>query len=101
MRAMWQEQFDELKERRPDLAQRVCRRLLMDMHRRDLLDLDALDVEVAGVLRLGGNRRHSDPNRPQPQLPSGSVETIYRITLEHASRYLSAEDISATILLTE
>jgi len=100
-RPQWQEEFEELKERRPDLAQRVCRKLLVDMHREGLVDLDALDVEVAAGLGLGGNRRHSDPNRPQPQMPTGSVETIYRIALEHATRYLSDEDISDAILLTE
>ena len=37
---LWRERFDDLRQRRPGLAQRVCRRLLLDMQRRGLIDLD-------------------------------------------------------------
>ncbi len=99
--AQWREQFEDLKRRRPDLAQRVCRKLLTDLHRRGLIDIDALDDEVAALLRLGGRRRRDDPNRPMTQLPSGSNKTFYDLALKYAERYLSPEEISAAILLVE
>ena len=61
--AEWRQQFDDLRQRRPDLADRVCRRLLMDLQRKGLVDLDALD-ELAEALKLGGARPRYDPNRP-------------------------------------
>ena len=68
----WREQFDDLRRRRSGLAGRVCRALLIEMQRTGLLDFDDLDQEMAALLRLGGVRGHSDPNRPRPQLPAGS-----------------------------
>jgi len=97
----WREQFDDLKRRRPELAQRVCRKLLVDMHRQGLLDLDALDDEVAALLRLGVVRHRDDPNRPLRQMPGGSSATLYDLALQHAERHLSPEQISAAIRITE
>ena len=99
--AQWRDQFDDLKRRRPELAQRVCRKLLTDLHRQGLIDINALDDEVAALLRLGGNRRKSDPNRPMPQLPAGSNRAFYDLALKYAERYLQADEISAAILLVE
>jgi len=96
----WRQQFDDLRQRRPDLAERVCRRLLMDLQRRGLVDLEALD-ELASALKLGGARRAHDPNRPKPQLNRESRRELYDLALEYAERHLEPEEITATILLVE
>ncbi|MCP4900452.1 MAG: pyruvate, phosphate dikinase [bacterium] len=97
----WREQFNNLKDRRPDLAERVCRKLLVDMQRQGLVDFDELDAELTVALRLVGSREHVDPNRPKPRMPSNSHRTLYELALKHAEKHLEPEAISATILLTE
>jgi len=96
----WRQQFEELRQRRPELADRVCRRLLMDLQREGLVDLDALD-DLATALKLGGPRPAHDPNRPKPQLSSESRQALYELALEYAERHLPAAKISATILQVE
>ncbi len=96
----WRQQFDDLRQRRPDLAERVCRRLLMDLQRRGLVDLEALD-ELAVALKLGSARQGHDPNRPKPQLNRESRRELYDLALEYAERHLEPEEITATILLVE
>ncbi len=96
----WRQQFDDLKRRRPELADRACRRLLMDLQRRGLVDLEALD-DLAAALKLGGSRRAYDPNRPKPQLSSESRRELYDLAIEYAERYLEPEEITATFLLVE
>ena len=98
---LWRAQFDDLQRRRPELAERVCRKLLVDMQRQGMVDFDALDHELAVALRLVGSRIHPDPNRPKPQLPSNSHHALYELALKYAERYLEADEISAAILLTE
>ncbi len=98
--AEWRQQFDELKQRRPDVADRVCRRLLMDLQRRGLVDLEALD-DLAAALKLGSARRAHDPNRPKPQLSSESRRELYELAIEYAERFLEPEEITATFLLVE
>ncbi len=95
----WRRQFDDLRKRRPELAARVCRRLLRDLQKKGLVDLDALD-ELATALKLGGRQYH-DPNRPKPQLDNGSQQELYDLALEYAERHLEPEEIAATILLVE
>jgi len=97
----WRQQFEDLRKRRPEAAERVCRRLLMDLQRRGLVDFDAIDDEVADALKLGGSRPAPDPNRPKPQLTGDSRRTMYGLALEYAERHLEPEEISATILLVE
>ena len=70
----WRQKFENLRERRPDLAARVCRRLLRDLQKKKLVDLDALD-ELAAALKSGGRRAH-DPNRPKPQLNNDSQQAV-------------------------
>jgi pyruvate,water dikinase len=96
----WRQQFDDLKQRRPDVADRVCRRLLMDLQRRGLVDLEALD-DLAVALKLGSARRAHDPNRPKPQLNSESRRELYELAIDYAERYLEPEEIIATFLLVE
>jgi len=100
-RPHWRQQFGDLRQRRPELAERVCRKLLVDMQRQGLVDFDALDHELAVALRLVGSRHNADPNRPKPQLPSNSHRALYDLALKYAERFLDPEEISATILLTE
>ncbi|MEJ2580250.1 MAG: PEP/pyruvate-binding domain-containing protein [Acidobacteriota bacterium] len=95
----WREQFEDLRQRKPELTARVCRRLLRDLQKKGLVDLDALD-ELAAALQKGGRRTH-DPNRPKPQLNHESRQELYDLALEYAGRYLTPEEISATILLVE
>jgi hypothetical protein len=95
----WRQQFDDLRQRRPELAARVCRRLLRDLQKKGHVDLDALD-ELAAALKSGGRRPH-DPNRPKPQLNNGDKEELYDLALEYAERHLEPEEITATILLVE
>ncbi|MCK5377243.1 MAG: pyruvate, phosphate dikinase, partial [Acidobacteria bacterium] len=97
----WRQQFEDLRKRRPEAAERVCRRLLMDLQRRGLVDFDAIDDEVAHALKLGGSRPAPDPNRPKPQLTGESRRAMYGLALEYAERHLEPEEISATILLVE
>lgn len=97
----WRQQFHDLKRRRPELAERVCRKLLIDMQRQGLIDFDTLDDEVTAGLRLHGERRGIDPNRPKPQITAESRVELYRLALEYAERYLEPEEISSVILLTE
>jgi len=99
MQVEWRQQFDDLRQRRPGLAARVCRRLLRDLQKKKLVDLDALD-ELAAALQAG-RRRALDPNRPKPRMTNGSEEELYTLALEYAERYLEPEEISATILLVE
>jgi hypothetical protein len=95
----WRQQFDDLRRRRPELAARVCRRLLRDLQKKGHVDLDALD-QLAAALQRGGRRAH-DPNRPKPQLTNDSKEELYALALEYAGRHLSPEEIKATILSVE
>jgi hypothetical protein len=97
----WREQFNDMRRRRPGLAARVCRRLLMDLQRKGLVDFDALDDEITEALKLGGSRPVPDPNRPKPQRTSDSRRAMYELALEYAERHLEPEEISATILLVE
>jgi len=99
--AAWRERFDELKQQRPGLAQRVCRRLLLDMQRKGLIDLDDIDEEIAVALNLSGSPARLDPNRPKPRLPKQSRHALYELALKYAERHLSSEEIATTILLTE
>ena len=84
MQVEWRRQFDDLRQRRPDLAARVCRRLLRDLQKKKLVDLDALD-ELAAALKSGGRRAH-DPNRPKPKLSNDSRQALYDLALEYAER---------------
>jgi pyruvate,water dikinase len=95
----WRQKFDGFREHRPELAARVCRRLLRELQRKGLVDLDALD-ELAAALQSGGRWSH-DPNRPKPQLNNGSKEELYDLALEYAERHLSPEEITAIILSVE
>ncbi len=95
----WQSSFEDLNRRRPDLADRVCRKLLVDMHRRGLLHLEDLDDELAA--ELGLQRRPADPNRPKPEMPTGTNHALYDLALRYAERYLEEEEIKNTMLLTE
>jgi len=97
----WRRLFDDLKARRPDLAERVCRRLLLDMQRRGLVDFDELDRELAVQLRLVGERIHLDPNRPKPKFSRASSRKLYELAIEHAETNLTPEEITSTMLLTE
>ncbi|HHQ49109.1 MAG TPA: pyruvate, phosphate dikinase, partial [Acidobacteria bacterium] len=97
----WKERLEDLNRRRPELAERACRTLLTEMHRRGLIDLDELDDEFAIILRLGVRRRRDDPNRPLQQLPSGSSRTFYELAIKHAERHLSDDEITAIILQVE
>ena len=99
--AAWRERFDELRQQRPGLAQRVCRRLLLDMQRKGLIDLDDIDEEIAVALNLSSSPARLDPNRPKPRLPKQSRHALYELALKYAERHLSAEEIGTTILLTE
>ena len=87
----WRQQFDDLRQRRPGLAARVCRRLLRDLQKKKLVDLDALD-ELAAALKAGQKKTH-DPNRPKPRMTNGSKEELYALALAHADRlYLTEVD---------
>jgi hypothetical protein len=99
--ADWREQFEDLQKRKPELAERVCRRLLVEMQHQGLVDFEELDNEIAVALRLVGSRSTPDPNRPKPQLPSNSQYALYELALKHAEEHLSPDQISATILLVE
>ena len=99
MQLEWRQHLDDLRQRRPELAARVYRRLLRDLQKKKLVDLDALD-ELAAALQTGGRQAH-DPNRPKPQLANGSQQELYDLALEFAERYLSPEEITTTILLVE
>jgi hypothetical protein len=95
----FREQFEDLRQRRPELAARVCRRLLRDLQKKGLVDLEALD-ELAAALKMGGRQAH-DPNRPKPRLDNGSRQELYDLALEYAEKHLEPEEITATILLVE
>ena len=56
----WREQFEDLRQRRPEVARRVGRRLLRDLQKKKLVDLEALD-ELAMALSMGG-KKALDPN---------------------------------------
>ncbi len=97
----WRLQFQDLRGRRPDLAEKVCRKLLVDMQRQGLVDFDSLDDEVTQVLHLSGERRGSDPNRPKPKMSREARTALYELAIKYAERYLEPEEILAAILLTE
>ncbi len=97
----WRLPFQDLRERRPDLAEKVCRKLLVDMQRQGLVDFDSLDAEVTEVLHLSGERRLSDPNRPKPKMSREARIALYELAIKYAERYLEPEDILAAIRLTE
>jgi hypothetical protein len=99
--ADWRHQFEDLQHRKPELAERVCRRLLVEMQHQGLVDLDELDHEIAVALRLVGSRTAPDPNRPKPQLPARSHLALYDLALKYAAQHLEPEQISSTILLVE
>jgi hypothetical protein len=97
----WRVHFQDLRERRPDLAEKVCRKLLVDMQRLGLVDFDTLDDEVTEVLHLSGGRRGSDPNRPKPKMSREARTALYELAIKYAERYLEPEEILGAILLTE
>jgi len=97
----WRERFRELQRRRPELAERVCRRLLVEMQREGLVDFAELDDEIAVALRLVGSPADGDPNRPRAQLPSNSHQALYDLALKYAEQHLDDDQITATILLVE
>lgn len=97
----WRLQFEDLRGRRPDLAEKVCRKLLVDMQRQGLVDFDSLDDEVTGVLHLSGERRGSEPNRPKPKMSPEARNALYELAIKYAERYLEPGEILAAILLTE
>lgn len=97
----WRVHFQDLQGRNPDLAEKVCRKLLVDMQRQGLVDFDALDDEVTDVLHLSGERRGYDPNRPKPKMSSEARKALYELAIKYAERYLEPEQILAAILLTE
>jgi hypothetical protein len=99
--ADWREQFEDLQNRKPELAERVCRRLLVEMQRQGLVDFEELDNEIAVALRLVGNRSGPESNHGSPQLTSNSQYALYELALKHAEEHLAPEEISATILLVE
>jgi hypothetical protein len=99
--ADWRDQFEDLQNRKPELAERVCRRLLVEMQRQGLVDFEELDNEIAVALRLVGNRPGSEANRGNPQLTANSQYALYELALKHAEEHLAPEEISATILLVE
>lgn len=99
--ADWRQTFDDLRRRRPDLAERACRLLLLDMQRQGLIELDTIDEQIAAALKLVVSPRDLDPNRPKPKLPSDSQEALHELALEQAARRLAPEEIQATILLVE
>mgnify|MGYP000048892885 CR=1 FL=1 len=59
----WRHQFDDLRQRRPEAAARVCRRLLMDLQKKRLVDLDALDERPEGAKRDDQGILGRDPKR--------------------------------------
>ena len=87
--ADWRQQFEDLQHRKPELAERVCRRLLLDMQHQGLVDLDELDNEIAVALRLVGKRTALDPNRPKPQLPAKSHLALYDLALKYEQHIIS------------
>lgn len=97
----WRERFEDLKRRRPDLADRVCRKLIKDLQSRGVLDVEALDEDVAAALKVAGRRLTFDPNRPAPRLPSGARRALHDLALGYAERHLEPEEILAAMLLTE
>jgi hypothetical protein len=97
----WRQHFKDLRERRPDLAEKVCRQLLVDMQRQGLVDFDNLDDEVTSMLHLSGERRGFDPNRPKPKIAPETRVALYGLAIKYAERYLQPEEILAAILLTE
>lgn len=97
----WQERFDDLKQRRPDLADRVCRKLIHDLQARSVLDLDAVDEDVAAALKVAGRRLQFDPNRPAPRMPSGARRALHDLALGYAKQHMRPEEILAAMLLTE
>jgi hypothetical protein len=101
MGSEWRRHFDGLQRRRPELAERVCRRLLVEMQRQGLLDFEELDNEIAVALRLVGSRSADGAEARDPLLPSNSQLAMYDLALKHAEEHLDPEQISATILLVE
>ncbi len=97
----WRQQLQDLQQRRPDLAHRVCRKILLDLQRRGLVDLDTLDDQIAAVLEVAASRRTLDPNRPKPRLPNHSKQALHELALEYAERHLQPEEITAIILVVE
>ncbi len=97
----WRERFEDLKQRRPDLADRVCRRLIKDLQDRGVLDVEALDEEVAAALKTGGRRLRFDANRPAPRMPSGARRALHDLALSYAERYMAPEEILSSLLLME
>lgn len=97
----WRDRFHDLKEHRPELADRVCRRLLVDMQRQGLVDFDDLDDEIMSHLRLSTERRGVDPNRPKPKISATARSTLYDLAIKYAERFLEPGDILSAILITE
>ncbi len=97
----WRARFDDLRRRRPELADRVCRALIARLADRGLLDMETLDEDVAAALKVSGRRLTFDPNRPAPRMPRGARKALYDLALSYAERHLEAEEITATILITE
>jgi hypothetical protein len=96
----WRQQFEDVRRRRPEVANRVCRRLLRDLQHKGLVDLEALG-DLAEALNSGGARRVLDPNRPKPKMNRKARQELYDLALEYAERHLEPAEISATILLVE
>ncbi len=72
----------------------------MDLQRKGLVDLDALD-DLAAALKLGGARPVHDPNRPNPSSQANRGKSSTTSPSNTPRRHLAPEKISAAILQTE
>ena len=99
----WKELYADLRARSPELAQRVCRKFLVELHRSGVALLDDLDSELAAVLRLGEKHSETDPNRPKLIVfetlysMDGDVAPINRICdlAEHYRAMTYADEVHA------
>jgi len=96
----WKALFEDLRTRRPELVERLCRNLLVALERAGHGALpgptgrDPADRQVEASWA-------EDPNRPANHMVPGALRALYESAIELAGQCLAPDEISRIILLTE
>jgi hypothetical protein len=94
------ERLDEHLARYPHCAERIYRRLLVVLHTRGIVAIDAVYAQAQARAELPAAAAISDPNQPTgPQLTREERERVEQITRDYVSRYLTIDEVDDLVNL--
>lgn len=95
------QRLDHHLREHPDLAERIHRELLMELHHRGIADINAIHDEARERAGLDNDRVVDDPNQPErSRWGERERELVEEITREHVGRQFSLADIDDLVNLT-